>query len=124
MAYTTCKNVTFVDNSSWEYPEIWLKRVYFYKKDIDLVYSHQDVEAVEVMKAVVDGKECLVMVGVKIHRDEKNELAVKERLLYDDNVVALSCQPWQRPGGEFMKFGEQDSGEDKPGTPSDPITGY
>ena len=126
MAHTTCKNVTFVDNSSWEYPGIWLKKVYFYKKDIDLVFSHQDAEALEVMKAVVDGKECLVMVGVKIHKDTEEKLVVEERLLYEENVVALSCQPFQRPGGEHMKFGDKPNGEgeDKPGSPSDPVPGY
>ncbi|MEM6629691.1 MAG: hypothetical protein AAF694_08455 [Bacteroidota bacterium] len=126
MAHTTCKHVTFVDSSSWEYPSLWLKQVYFYKKDLDLVFSHQDAEALEVMKAVVDGKECLVMVGVKIHRNTEEKLVVQERLLYEENVVALSCQPFQRPGGEFMKFGDDSSGEvdNKPGSPSDPIPEY
>ncbi len=86
-----------------------------------MVWSQPGVEAVEVMKAVVDGQETLVMVGVKIYKDANNDMTVRERMDQDHHFVALFCPPFQRQGGEYINLQENSN---LPGSQSPPIPGY
>ena len=125
MSYTTCKHVTLIDKGSWEYQESWMNKSFFYKKDIDLVWSQPGVEAVEIMKAVVDGQETLVMVGVKIYKDQQNDMSVNQRLDQPHHFVALLCPPFQRQGGEYLNLQPgNDSKSPLPGSESPSVPGY
>lgn len=125
MSYTIGKYVTLINKGSWEHQERWMNKSFFYKKDIDLVWSQPGVQAIEILKAVVDGQETLVMVGVTVFRDSQSDLSVRERLDGPDNFVALYCPPFQRPGGEFVNFESgKNSANPLPGSDGPSIPGY
>lgn len=125
MSYTLGKYVTFISKGSWEHQEKWMNKSFFYKKDIDLVWSQPGVQAIEILKAVVDGQETLVMVGVTVFRDAQNDMSVRKRLDGPNDFVALYCPPFQRAGGEFVDFGSGTSSPSPlPGTDGPIIPGY
>jgi hypothetical protein len=71
---------------------------YFHLRDISILLNQPGVEAVQVVKAVVGGKECTAMVGVTAF----DTTGVSQRLDQENDLIILSCPPYlDQEGGNF-----------------------